>query len=194
MRQTSLLPLPICQMKEKYKGIPLLAIRAASGTGKTTLLTNIIPLLKAKGVNVGCIKHTHHSLTLDTKGKDSFKLKEAGVNQVLVGDSQEWALFGTSAKKNNTLENMLSYFDHEELDLILVEGYKDAELQNIVLHRSEMPRDISELIDKNTIAIASNHNEELNYSVPSLSLDNHPQVTNFIIKRCLNKKFSGDLS
>ena len=181
-------------MKEKYKGIPLLAIRAASGTGKTTLLTNIIPLLKAKGVKVGCIKHTHHSLSLDTKGKDSFKLKEAGVNQVLVGDSQEWALFGTSAKKNNTLENMLSYFDHEELDLILVEGYKDAELQNIVLHRSEMPGDISKLIDKNTIAIASNHNEELNYSLPNLSLDNYPQVTNFIINHCLSKKFPGDLS
>ena len=181
-------------MKEKYKGIPLLAIRAASGTGKTTLLTNIIPLLKAKGVKLGCIKHTHHSLSLDAKGKDSSKLKAAGVNQVLVGDSQEWALFGTSVKKNKTLESMLSHFDLEELDLILVEGYKDAELRNIVLHRSEMPGDISKLIDKNTIAIARNHNEELNYSLPNLSLDNYPQVTNFIIKHCLGKVSTGDLS
>ena len=194
MRQTSLLPPTICQMKEKYKGIPLLAIRGASGTGKTTLLTNIIPLLKAKGVNLGCIKHTHHSLSLDTKGKDSSRLKAAGVNQVLVGDSQEWALFGTSVKKNKTLESMLSHFDLEELDLILVEGYKDAGLQNIVLHRSEMPGDISKLIDKNTIAIARNHNEELNYSVQNLSLDNYPQVTSFIIKHCLSKESPGDLS
>ena len=181
-------------MKEKYKGIPLLAIRAASGTGKTTLLTNIIPLLEAKGVKLGCVKHTHHSLSLDTKGKDSFKLKEAGVNQMLVGNSKEWALFGTSAKKNNTLENMLSHFDHEELDLILIEGYKDDALRNIVLQRSEMPEDISILIDKNTIAIASNHILELNYLVPNLRLDDHPQIASFIIKHCLNKQSPGDLS
>ena len=174
-------------MKQKYKGIPLLAIRGTSGTGKTTLLTNIIPLLVARGFKLGCIKHTHHSLSLDTKGKDSFKLKEAGINQMLIGDSQEWALFGTSPKNNNTLESMLSHFDLEELDLILVEGYKDAELQNIVLHRSEMPGDISKLIDKNTIAIARNHNEELNYPVPNLNLDDYPQVTEFIINYCLKK-------
>ena len=181
-------------MKEKYKGIPLLAIRGASGTGKTTLLTNIIPLLIAKGFKLGGIKHTHHSLSLDTKGKDSFELKGAGINQMLVGNAQEWALFGTNPKNNNTLESMLSHFDHEELDLILVEGYKDAGLQNIVLHRSEMPGDMSKLIDKNTIAIARNHNEELNYSVQNLSLDNYPQVTSFIIKHCLSKESPGDLS
>ena len=95
-------------MKDKYKGIPLLTIRAASGTGKTTLLTKIIPLLKSRGVSLGCIKHTHHSLTLDTKGKDSFRLKEAGVNQMLVGDSKEWMLLGTNAKERNTSKRLVT--------------------------------------------------------------------------------------
>ena len=179
-------------MKDKYKGVPLLTIRAASGTGKTTLLTKIIPLLKSRGVSLGCIKHTHHSLTLDTKGKDSFRLKEAGVNQMLVGDSKEWMLLGTNAKERNTLESMLNHFDHKELDLILIEGFKSESIRNIVLHRSEVLEDISGLVDKKTIAIASNNTLSLHYSAPTLDLDDHVQITNFILKHCVNTQETGD--
>ncbi|HIP94289.1 MAG TPA: hypothetical protein EYH20_02995 [Leucothrix sp.] len=34
-----------------------------SGTGKTTLLCKIIPLLTQKGLRVGIIKHAHHART-----------------------------------------------------------------------------------------------------------------------------------
>ena len=69
-------------MIRTYKGVPLLGVTANSGTGKTTLLTKIIPILKASGIKIGCIKHTHHRLDLDTPGKDSYRLSEAGVDQM----------------------------------------------------------------------------------------------------------------
>ncbi len=46
--------------------VPLLAIVAWSGTGKTTLLEQVIPLLKAQGIRAGLIKHTHHQMDVDT--------------------------------------------------------------------------------------------------------------------------------
>ncbi len=55
-------------------GVPLLAIVAWSGTGKTTLLQQVIPLLKARGIRSGLIKHTHHQMDIDTPGKDSYLL------------------------------------------------------------------------------------------------------------------------
>ncbi|MDN6833787.1 MAG: molybdopterin-guanine dinucleotide biosynthesis protein MobB, partial [Enterobacterales bacterium] len=46
--------------------IPLLGIAAYSGTGKTTLLKKLIPLLNAKGIRIALIKHTHHDMDIDT--------------------------------------------------------------------------------------------------------------------------------
>ena len=43
-------------MIEAYQGVPLLGFIAPSGTGKTTLLTAVIPLLSQAGLRVGCIK------------------------------------------------------------------------------------------------------------------------------------------
>ncbi|RYC39571.1 molybdopterin-guanine dinucleotide biosynthesis protein MobB, partial [Pectobacterium zantedeschiae] len=40
--------------------LPLIAIVAYSGTGKTTLLKHVIPLLANQGIRTGLIKHTHH--------------------------------------------------------------------------------------------------------------------------------------
>ncbi|ELH0973164.1 molybdopterin-guanine dinucleotide biosynthesis protein MobB, partial [Salmonella enterica] len=50
--------------------IPLLAIAAWSGTGKTTLLKKLIPALCAHGIRPGLIKHTHHDMDVDKPGKD----------------------------------------------------------------------------------------------------------------------------
>ena len=41
--------------------IPLIGFAAFSGTGKTTLLLQLLPLLKRRGLRVGVIKHAHHT-------------------------------------------------------------------------------------------------------------------------------------
>ena len=42
-----------------------------SGTGKTTLLEQLIPALNSLGIRVSVIKHAHHQFDIDHKGKDS---------------------------------------------------------------------------------------------------------------------------
>ena len=39
---------------------PLLGFCAYSGTGKTTLLTRLIPVLNRNGLKIGLVKHAHH--------------------------------------------------------------------------------------------------------------------------------------
>ncbi len=58
--------------------IPVLGIAAWSGTGKTTLLKKLIPLLCTRGLRPGLIKHTHHNMDVDKPGKDSYELRKAG--------------------------------------------------------------------------------------------------------------------
>ncbi|GCI69786.1 molybdopterin-guanine dinucleotide biosynthesis protein B [Escherichia coli] len=72
--------------------IPLLAFAAWSGTGKTTLLKQLIPALCARGIRPGLIKHTHHDMDVDKPGKDSYELRKAGAAQTIVASQQRWAL------------------------------------------------------------------------------------------------------
>lgn len=72
--------------------IPVLAISAWSGTGKTSLLKKLIPALCAKGIRPGLIKHTHHNMDVDKPGKDSYELRKAGAAQTMVASNQRWAL------------------------------------------------------------------------------------------------------
>ncbi|WP_121501705.1 molybdopterin-guanine dinucleotide biosynthesis protein B, partial [Pseudomonas aeruginosa] len=65
---------------------------AWSGTGKTTLLKQLIPQLRKRGIRVGMIKHTHHNMDVDKPGKDSYELRKAGADQTLVASQQRWAL------------------------------------------------------------------------------------------------------
>ncbi|MDP6463131.1 MAG: molybdopterin-guanine dinucleotide biosynthesis protein B, partial [SAR324 cluster bacterium] len=62
---------------------PVLGLCAYSGTGKTTLLSRLIPILDDRGIKVGVIKHAHHEFEMDREGKDSFRFRQAGAGEVL---------------------------------------------------------------------------------------------------------------
>ena len=44
---------------------PVVGFCAFSGTGKTTLLKNLLPLLKRRGLRIGVVKHAHHRFEID---------------------------------------------------------------------------------------------------------------------------------
>ena len=161
--------------------LPVLAIAAWSGTGKTTLLRQLIPLLKAQGIRTGLIKHTHHNMDVDTPGKDSYELRKAGANQVLVASQQRWALM-TETPDNDAIDFnfLISRMDARSLDLILIEGFKDEPIPRIVLCRDRSEEEIGTLLDAHVIAVASNR--PLNVSVPLLDLNDPSQITAFIIQ------------
>lgn len=100
--------------------LPLLAISAWSGTGKTTLLQLVIHLLKDRGIRSGLIKHTHHQMDIDTPGKDSYLLRKAGADQVIVASNQRWALMCETPNQPPNLDTLASRMDSSVLDLVLV--------------------------------------------------------------------------
>lgn len=113
--------------------IPVVCIVARSGTGKTTFLEQLIPVLISRGHRVGVVKHAHHILDMDRPGKDSFRLREAGASQVLVNSRNQMVLI-RSQKTELSLQEVLGYF--RDLDLILVEGYKGKDLPRIEIFRT----------------------------------------------------------
>ncbi|WP_333854650.1 molybdopterin-guanine dinucleotide biosynthesis protein MobB [Leclercia sp.] len=162
--------------------IPVLAIAAWSGTGKTTLLKAIIPALCARGVRPGLIKHTHHNMDVDTPGKDSYELRKAGAAQTLVASSQRWALMTeTPDEEEIDLAYLISRMDHSKLDLVLVEGFKHEPVAKILLFRSGAGHDINELtLDEHIIAVASDI--PLSLQIPVLDINNNEAIVDFILQ------------
>ncbi|MBY1059450.1 MULTISPECIES: molybdopterin-guanine dinucleotide biosynthesis protein MobB [Citrobacter] len=160
--------------------IPLLAIAAWSGTGKTTLLKKLIPELRARGIRPGLIKHTHHNMDVDTPGKDSFELRKAGAAQTLVASQQRWALMvETPEEPELDLAYLVSRMDASTLDMVLVEGFKHEPVAKIVLFRDGCGHSPEELaIDEYVIAVASD--VPLALDVPLLDINDIQQLTDFI--------------
>ncbi|ALR78795.1 molybdopterin-guanine dinucleotide biosynthesis protein MobB [[Enterobacter] lignolyticus] len=160
--------------------IPLLAVAAWSGTGKTTLLKALIPLLCAQGIRPGLIKHTHHNMDVDIPGKDSYELRKAGAAQTIVASAQRWALMTETPEENELdLHYLVSRLDPSTLDLVLVEGFKHEAVPKILLFRSGTGHRIEELtLDAHVIAVASDI--VLPLSVPVLDLNNPAAIALFI--------------
>ncbi|EKS6402540.1 molybdopterin-guanine dinucleotide biosynthesis protein B [Enterobacter hormaechei] len=165
--------------------IPVLAISAWSGTGKTTLLKKLIPALCAKGIRPGLIKHTHHNMDVDKPGKDSYELRKAGAAQTMVASNQRWALMTeTPDEAPLDLAYLVSRMDHSTLDLVLVEGFKHEAVPKILLFRNGAGHhDVSELmLDEHVIAVASD--VALSLEVPVLDLNNVEGIAAFILAWC----------
>ncbi|NDO81668.1 molybdopterin-guanine dinucleotide biosynthesis protein B [Citrobacter sp. NCU1] len=160
--------------------IPLLAIAAWSGTGKTTLLKKLIPELCARGIRPGLIKHTHHNMDVDKPGKDSYELRKAGAAQTLVASQQRWALMTeTPEEQELDLAFLASRMDASKLDLLLVEGFKHEDIAKIVLFREGTGHHHEELVtDAHVIAVASD--VPLTVNVPLLDINDVQQLADFV--------------
>ncbi len=136
---------------------PVLGLVAPSGTGKTTLLKQLVPILRRRGLRIGYLKHAHCGVDLDQPGKDSYVLREAGAQQVLLATKARWILQGNSDRpeEDPQLEAMLARFATQSLDLILVEGFKYSPYPKIELHRKACNQELRYPQDPQIIAVIS---------------------------------------
>ncbi|MCU7808539.1 MAG: molybdopterin-guanine dinucleotide biosynthesis protein B, partial [Candidatus Thiodiazotropha sp. (ex Semelilucina semeliformis)] len=72
--------------------LPLIGFSAFSGTGKTTLLKKLLPILSDRGLRIVMIKHAHHQFEIDHPRKDSYELRKAGAVKTLVASRRRMAL------------------------------------------------------------------------------------------------------
>ena len=162
--------------------VPILGFAAYSGTGKTTLLRGLLPLLKARGLRVGVIKHAHHSFDTDVPGKDSYELRHAGATQMLIASRQRWALVTETARDEEPhLDELLGQLSTDRLDLVLVEGFKSERFPKIELHRASLGYPLLCLTDPSIIAIASDTPLPIGPGIPIIELDRIDLILQFIL-------------
>ncbi len=166
----------------KNARIPVLGFAAYSGTGKTTLLTRLIPLLKHKELRLGLIKHSHHNFEIDQPGKDSHRLRTAGADTVLLVSRQRRAIISEFTKPEEPrLDEQIRHLDQSELDLILVEGFKMENFPKIEIHRPALHKPLLYPHDPSVIAIVSDEKLDLPEHLTALDLNQPERVADFVM-------------
>jgi len=166
--------------------VPLLGFCAyGSDAGKTTLLSSLIPILTQQhGLRISAIKHAHHSFDIDHPGKDSYRLREAGAVQVLLGSHKRWALMTeltaiTPELTEPSLEAFVGHIDSSLADLIVVEGFRQEPIPKIEIHRPSLNVPLLANSDPHIIAVATDG--PVTTHVPVLDLNNPAAISEFVL-------------
>ena len=92
-------------------------------SGKTTLITKLIPILNQSGYKVATIKHDGHDFEADVPGTDTWRHQKAGAYGSGIYSGRRFMI---SKQCKDTDVSVLSKF-FPEADVILLEGFKDSE-------------------------------------------------------------------
>ncbi|MGL1634521.1 bifunctional molybdopterin-guanine dinucleotide biosynthesis adaptor protein MobB/molybdopterin molybdotransferase MoeA [Vibrio parahaemolyticus] len=161
--------------------IPIIGFAAYSGTGKTTLLEALLPKLTETGLRIGMLKHAHHNFDVDKPGKDSYRLRKAGASQMLIASRNRYALMTETPEAEAEFEYLLTRFDEDKLDVVLVEGCKNIAFPKIELHREEVGKPWLYPHDDNIIAIASD-SAELDSELPQMNINDLDAIAQFVLQ------------
>lgn len=162
--------------------IPLITVIGKSGSGKTTLIEKLIRVLSRAGYRLAAVKHhSHTGFEIDTPGKDSWRFAQAGAQQVVIAAPDKYATY-RKLEAELSLDEIVAGIN--DVDLILVEGYKRSNKASIEVVRAA---NSTELIGspEQRIAIASDF--PLDMGVPRFDLDDIEAIAGFIIERYLAK-------
>jgi molybdopterin-guanine dinucleotide biosynthesis adapter protein len=156
----------------------VLGIAGYSGSGKTTLIEGLLPRLAAAGLAVSVIKQSHHDLEVDTPGKDSWRHRRAGAREVLLTSPHRWMLVGElrGAPEPDLAAHAARL---SPCDLVLVEGYRHADLAKIEVWRAANGKPWLHPDDPRIIAVAADEGPAA--GLPFLRLDDIDGVAAFIL-------------
>jgi molybdopterin-guanine dinucleotide biosynthesis protein MobB len=161
--------------------VPVLGFTAPSGTGKTTLLCRILKLLRARGLQVGVVKQAREDFDVDVPGKDSFELRKAGLDRLLLGSAAQTALICEHpAGGEPRLDSLLPLFDQERLDLILAEGFAGEPFPKLELIRGGCD-ELRYPSDPWVIALVTDRVGALRMPIPQLDMNDPAEIAEFVL-------------
>jgi molybdopterin-guanine dinucleotide biosynthesis protein B len=148
--------------------------------GKTSLMERLVANLSARGISVSTIKHVHHDVDLDQPGKDTYRHRQAGAQEVVLASSKRFAIL--SEHRHNPepeLSDILARL--APVDIVLVEGYKRDPHPKVEVFRSETGHALIQPDDPLVRAVATDAALQA-LPVPVLDLNDTRQIADFILR------------
>lgn len=119
-------------------------------SGKTTLICDVLKVLKERGLKVAVVKHSGHPVEVEREGTDTYRF-QGYADVTVLSDVRGKTTFFYGVMD---LEEILSKLD---VDLVIVEGFKEK------LRKLNIPKIVTvkdgegrELVDSHTIRVVEN--------------------------------------
>jgi molybdopterin-guanine dinucleotide biosynthesis protein MobB len=159
--------------------VKLFGVTGWKNNGKTTLVERLVTEITGRGLIVSTIKHAHHAFDVDHKGRDSYRHRAAGAQEVLVGSGARWALIHElRGAPEPTMDELLARLS--PCDLVLIEGYKRGPHPKVEAYRAEAGKDLIASDDDTIRLIATD--TPLDLQRPQLDLDDITGIADFILR------------
>ena len=127
--------LALGRLANEQRTKPILSVAApASGTGKTTFIEKLIPLLVERGVRTAVIKSDSHGFDLDTEGKDTARFAAAGAEAVAVSSPTGYFI-QQKTKIRKDFQNLIAKIDIHSVELYILESRAHGVLPTFMLDR-----------------------------------------------------------
>lgn len=147
--------------------------------GKTSLMERLVAEISGRGFRVSTVKHVHHDVDLDQPGKDTYRHRAAGAQEVVLASASRMALLREHRGEEPELAAILARM--APVDLILVEGYKRDSHPKIEVFRREAGHELIQPGDTMVRAVATDAALAA-LSVPVLDLNDTGAIADFILR------------
>lgn len=147
-------------------------------SGKTSLMERLVTDITGRGFSVSTVKHVHHSVDLDQPGKDTYRHRTAGAQEVVLASADRLAILVEHRGPEPELPEVLARL--APVDLVLVEGYKRDAHPKVEVWREETGQPLIQPGDALVRAVATD--VALNLPVPVLDLNDTRAVADFILR------------
>ena len=152
----------------------MIGIAGRPGSGKTRLMVALVGELSRRGLKVSTMMGVDDPASIDQPGKDSYRHRDAGAEEVMVTSVQRWALIHDGgATARDPLDRMA------DVDVVIVEHMDGGGYPLIEVHRAAagppLGRD-----DPAILAVVSDQPPD-GLNMPVLDIDDLPAVADFIV-------------
>lgn len=161
----------------------LFGIAGWKRSGKTELMTRLLPALSGRGLRVSAIKEARHDFDIDKPGKDSFLHRVAGASEVILASSHRWALMQERRGRDDDprLAEILDCLT--PVDLVLVEGFRHEPHRKIEVYRASNGKPLLAPGDPTIVAVASDAALD-GVDLPVVAIDDTAAIADIVLLHC----------
>lgn len=163
---------------------PVVSIVArSSGMGKTTVMERLIAGLNRRGWRVGAVKNSAVDVQLDYPGKDSWRYDQAGARAIAILTPGRHAVIQKTGARTRP-EDAAGLL--QDVDIILVEGYRNGNTPKIEVVRAETGQDL--IASHQELVAVVTDMPCLEASVPLFGFDGIDELAGFVEERFLRRE------